>query len=43
VTLLIGGFVLFIGTHPLPDFAGPASPKADALGAFAGLLAAAPI
>jgi hypothetical protein len=41
--VLIGGLVLFIGTHPLPDSAEPASPKADALGAFAGLLAAAPV
>jgi hypothetical protein len=43
VTLSIGGFVLFIGTHPLPDFTEPASPKADVLGAFAGLPAAAPV
>lgn len=41
--LLIGGLVLFIGIRPLPDFAGPASLKADALGAFAGLLGAAAV
>jgi hypothetical protein len=42
-TLLIGGLVLFIGTHPLLDFTGPARPKADALDAFADLLGTEPV